>query len=100
MLGNNKIIYAGDLLDAIRDDRSINGANFAKVRRHIEAVPAVPVLPYVRGHWVVHQYGKGPGDYTCSCSECQTNGSLAWKCCPVCTAWMNGGAEGGKDRSP
>lgn len=41
---DNKIIYAGDLLDAIRDDHSINGANFAKMRRHIETAKAVEAI--------------------------------------------------------
>ena len=93
MEDKNKIIYADKLRQVIVDDKQIRGPAFAAVMRHLSAAPAVEERPVVRGRWVVKQYGKGPGDYTCSCSECQTNGSLAWKCCPVCTAWMNGGAE-------
>lgn len=91
-----KLIYADDLLQAIRDDPSINGANFARIREHIEAAPAVEARPVVHGRWIVKQYGKQPGEYTCSCSICKTEGSLRWICCPVCTAWMNGGSEDGK----
>jgi hypothetical protein len=28
------------------------------------------------------------------CSECDTMGSPQWKCCPVCTAFMDGKGEG------
>ena len=29
------------------------------------------------------------------CSECQTMGSITWKCCPVCETKMDGGSEDG-----
>lgn len=38
-----KVIYADDLLIAIRDDLSINSTSFAAVVRHINAAPAVNV---------------------------------------------------------
>ena len=44
-----KLIYADDLLTAIRDDHNINGAHFARIRRHIEAAPAVEAVPVVHG---------------------------------------------------
>ena len=50
----NKIIDAEDLLQAIRDDISINGTNFAKVKRHIEDAPAVDAVEAV--HAVVTDY--------------------------------------------
>lgn len=44
MADNKKIIYADDLLNVVRDDHSINGANFAKFKRHINAAPAVDAI--------------------------------------------------------
>lgn len=37
-----------------------------------------------RGRWITHSDG------TTECSECHTLGSPQWKCCPVCTALMDG----------
>ena len=37
-----------------------------------------------RGQWIIHSDG------TTECSECHTLGSPQWKCCPVCTALMDG----------
>lgn len=60
MIMEGKIIDAGKLLGAIRDDHSINGANFARIKRHINEAPAVqkwiPVserLPEEPGHFLV-----------------------------------------------
>ena len=36
-----KLIYAEDLFKVLRDDINISGANLARVKRHIEAAPAV-----------------------------------------------------------
>ena len=49
------------------------------------------------GRWVRHGcYGTNTGkrlwEYTCS--ECETLGSPQWKCCPVCTARMDGDGNG------
>lgn len=41
MIDRKKAIDANALLEAVRDDHSINGANFARFKRHIEAAPAV-----------------------------------------------------------
>ena len=41
MANEKKLIYADDLFNAIREDVNINGSNLAKVKRHIEAAPAV-----------------------------------------------------------
>lgn len=38
---NKKAIYAEDLVFAIRDDPSIKGKDFAKIKRHIEAAPEI-----------------------------------------------------------
>lgn len=40
----NKIINADDLFQVLRDDYNISGANLARVRRHIEAAPAVDAI--------------------------------------------------------
>lgn len=45
MAQNKKIIYADDLLIAIRDDYSINSTAFAAFVRHINAAPAVEIKP-------------------------------------------------------
>ena len=42
---NRKIIYADDLLVAIRDDYNINSSAFAAMVRHIHDAPAVTVAP-------------------------------------------------------
>ena len=42
---NRKIIYADELLVAIRDDYSINSAAFAAIVRHINAASAVQIKP-------------------------------------------------------
>ena len=41
MVGKKKLIYADDLLHVLCDDININGSNLARVRRHIDAAPAV-----------------------------------------------------------
>ena len=55
MIMEGKIIDAGTLLIAIRDDPSINGANFARVKRHLEEAKAVDAVEVVRckdcGYW-------------------------------------------------
>ena len=42
---NRKIIYADDLLTAIREDMTIRGSAFAAVVRHIHEAPAATVTP-------------------------------------------------------
>lgn len=56
--------------------------------RLILNAPAISVEPVKYEHWVVKQHSKNPGDYTCFCSGCKTEGSLVWKRCPVCEAKM------------
>lgn len=45
MSNNRKIIYADDLMVAIRDDYNINSTAFAAIVRHINAAPAVRINP-------------------------------------------------------
>jgi hypothetical protein len=78
----NELIYKSDARRAIlKADPSL-----AYVIDEVKAVDAVEV---VHGRWK----GAGMGDYYCS--VCQTMGSPQWKCCPVCTARMDGGNEDG-----
>lgn len=59
MANKKKIIYADNLLLAIRDDYSINGAHFARLKRHIDAAPAVDAVKVVRckdcKHYEIHK---------------------------------------------
>lgn len=38
-MASDKLISANDLLSAVRDDISINGSSFKKLKQHIEAAP-------------------------------------------------------------
>ena len=57
MIMEGKIIDAGKLLCAIRDDPSINGANFARVKRHIENAPAVENEELQFTRQFIHEHG-------------------------------------------
>ena len=64
MANEKKLIYAEDLLAVLCDDININGSNLAKVKRHIEAAPAVDAVEVVRckdcigkAHWYKNDYG-------------------------------------------
>ncbi len=46
------------------------------------------VVEVKRGHWIKHRIGRRTEIW--SCSECTTMGSPSWKCCPVCTTFMDG----------
>lgn len=48
----------------------------------IISAPAVDVEKKVYGRWITNTQGY------CSCSECQTEGSPMWRCCPVCETKM------------
>lgn len=85
-----KMIYAEDLLAAVRDDPSINGANFRKVKQHIEEAPDA----VKRGHWCWEGRFK-------ACSQCgsyvewdETLGANFWKFCPYCGTRMDGEEDG------
>ena len=85
MADKKKIIYADDLLNVVRDDHSINGANFAKFKRHINASPAVDAVEVVHGRWIK---GKYPGEYICSrcgLEYCEADPEeKPYKYCPEC----------------
>jgi len=53
-----------------------NAISEAHIINHVDCRP--------HGHWMTHNNG------TTECSECHTLGSPQWKCCPVCTAMMDG----------
>ena len=57
----------------------------------VNAIPAADVVAVKRGHWNEHRNGRWGSTWTCS--ECETLGSPSWKCCPVCTAFMDGDSE-------
>lgn len=44
-----------------------------------------------QGRWI--QHNKENNNWV-ECSECNTVGSPFWKCCPVCTAMMDGKEQG------
>ena len=91
-----KLIDANELLNSIRDDYNINGENFARIRRHIEAATAVDAVEVVHGRWI------DKGEYAV-CTECggrsgtQYDGvepiPLMTQFCPNCGVKMDGGAD-------
>lgn len=78
----------------IKDTQIVNGfmcyfqSGMESVRRMISNAPSVDFEPEKYEHWIVKQHSRNPGDYTCFCSGCKTEGSLVWKRCPVCEAKM------------
>lgn len=99
-----KLIYADDLLQAIRDDHSINGAHFARIREHIEAAPAVEARPVVQGRWVFGELdvlGQPVHCSVCGWGQDKVNKAMwleypAHKYCGCCGAKIDGGNEDGK----
>ena len=96
-MANKKLICAEDLLRALRDDISINGTNFAKVKRHIENAPAVDAVEVVHGWWEYGKWEQGhwvKGNERCRCSVCHrdfaVDNSNIWNGCPHCLAKMDG----------
>ena len=55
------------LLLSIRDDREINGKNFAMVKRHIESIPTADVVEVVRCHDCIHAV---PLERNCELNTC------------------------------
>lgn len=82
-----KLISAEALIQSVRDDPSIDGANFRKLKQHIEEAPDA----VKHGRWIPHN--KGQNNWV-ECFECNTVGSPFWKCCPVCEARMDGEEDG------
>ena len=59
----------------------------------VEYAPTVDAVEVVHGRWIIAHMKNSEYKY-CFCSECQTLGSPRWKCCPVCTARMDGDGNG------
>ena len=57
----------------------------------IGKTPTVDAVEVVHGRWISHN--KGQNNWV-ECSMCNTIGSPFWKCCPVCTAMMDGDGNG------
>ena len=73
----NKLIRAGDLLRALRDDPDLNGTNFALVKRHIENAEAVDA---VKGRWVERIDGCG----SLGLPRCSICGSISFTTSNYC----------------
>ena len=69
-----------ELIKALKYDRDQYAAGYADAMATLK-----------RGYWI--EYRVSRWDATWSCSECGTLGSPQWKCCPVCTAFMDGEGE-------
>ena len=86
-----KLIYAEDLLSSVRDDPSINGANFRKVKQHIEEAPDA----VQHGRWV-----EDTAYDNIACTECGHMWNIIDNCtetfnyCPNCGARMDGEEDG------
>ena len=57
MENKKKVIYAEDLLLAVREDPDINGANFARIRQHINEAPAVENEELQFTRQFIHEHG-------------------------------------------
>ena len=85
----DKLISASELINTIRDNPSINGKNFAMVKKHIDDAPAVEVVP---GLWESECRNRY------KCSNCgfgrNTEVQIGWNFCPNCGAKMDGDGNG------
>lgn len=92
----DKIISADKLFLVLRDDINIPGACLARVKRHIDAAPAVDAVPVVHARWEIIT-----DDYDCEmmcCSACKSefydgdNDTVdcLHNYCPNCGAIMDG----------
>ena len=89
---NRKIIYAGELMDAIRDDMTIRGAAYAAVVKHINDAPAADAAPVVHGRWIEttstdKEFGVSTTKY--ECSECSCLAEHKSDYCSHCGAKMD-----------
>ena len=95
-----KAIYAEDLLAAIRDDPSIKGKDFAKIKRHIADAQELDMIPVVHGRWIEHPHISYDGGYNGAnyeCSLCGFNDLYDiedYNYCPQCGAKMDGKGDG------
>ena len=73
----NKLIYADELKLAIRDDMSINGANFAIMKQHINEARTIDAVEVVRCKDCKYFNQKTPVGGFCKCGEvCGGNGFM------------------------
>ena len=91
MENEKRLIFAEDLITAIRDDPNIDGEHFARMKRHINDAPAVETEKVIHAYWA----GDEPGDWHCShCGEYAADGGFEQtKRCPNCGAKMRGNEE-------
>ena len=94
---NDKLISAEDLFCVLRDDININGANLARVKRHLEEAKAVDAVEVVHGRWEYGKWEQGhwvKGNERCRCSVCHRDFAVdnlnIWHGCPQCLAKMDG----------
>lgn len=88
---DKKLVYADDLMLAIRDDYLIDGRNFSIMREHINDAEAVDAVEVVHGQWV-NPYMNRYGHPCHCCSICGFKASHQDKnYCPNCGAKMDGG---------
>ena len=64
---DRKIIYADELMLAIRDDINISGRSYARIKEHVNEVKAVDAVEVVHGRWIWK-------DGKCFCSACKEQG--------------------------
>lgn len=96
MENKNKLIYARDLMLAVRDDLNINGYNFALIKQHIDEAPSVDAVEVMHGRW--EEADDGDGAVCSICREDFCNIYLEverFNYCPNCGAKMDGGVEHG-----
>ncbi len=75
----HKLINADDLLSSLRDDETIDGAHFKRVKQHINAAPAVVNGRIYNAHDVAEIIAELFGD-TCACSFNSIDEWLPFKC--------------------
>ena len=92
MQENKKVIYADDLLSSLRDDETIDGAHFKRVKQHINAAPDA----VVHGRWekspYFYEYLRCSVCHDCNVYDMWIDGKK-WGYCPNCGAKMDGGNE-------
>ena len=95
------LVYAEDILNAIRDDPSISGSNFARVRTHINEAPTVDAVEVVHGRWAISR--ESEISKSVWCTACGEGFYLHKKntvpidkmpYCPNCGAKMDGDGNG------
>ena len=88
------------LFRALRDDNNINGANFARVKRHIDNAPTVDAVEVVHASWIEDGYYGNPFVCShCGCEGCYSgdyhNKQYYYtNYCPNCGAKMDGDSNG------